>query len=121
MPWRDAMGAVAEADAVVALYPEALGDHMAVAVKAYEGLALGKPVLAITAGGGTERLLRDLGQDAGCAREDDPESVASALTRLLDDPPAAVAPERLAAFDRRQVAARYAALLDELVATSSRT
>ena len=33
--------------------------------------------------------------------------------RLLDDPPPTVAPERLAGYDRNQVAVQIAALLDD--------
>jgi glycosyltransferase involved in cell wall biosynthesis len=82
----------------------------------FEALALGKPMLTLTGGGACERLLAELGVDAGTARWDDADSVASATRRLLDDPPAPVPLERLERWDRSQVARRYAALLDHVSA-----
>jgi glycosyltransferase involved in cell wall biosynthesis len=113
--WEEAIGQVRAADVVVVTQPTQLGDEIAWPVKTFEALALGRPILSITGGGAVERLLGELGQPAGCARHGDPGSVASALRRLLADPPAPVPAERLAAWDRSAIAADYAALLDELV------
>jgi glycosyltransferase involved in cell wall biosynthesis len=85
-------------------------------VKTFEALALGKPVLSVTSGGAVETLLGELGVAAGCARLGDPDSVAAAVQRLLEAPPAPVPPERLARWDRHAVARAYATLLDELAA-----
>ncbi len=96
IPWEAAIEEVRAADVVVVAQPTSLGDEIAWPVKTFEALALGKPVLALTGGGAVERLLGELGVDAGCARHDDPASVAAAVRRLLDDPPAPIPAERLA-------------------------
>ena len=116
VPWEAAIEEVRAADIVVVAQPTALGDEIAWPVKTFEALALGKPVLALTGGGAVERLLGELGVDAGCARHGDPESVAAAVRRLLDRPPAPVPAERLAPWDRAVVAGDYAALLNEVSA-----
>ena len=116
LPWRATIDRVAAADAVVVIFPPQLGDGVAWPVKMFEALALGKPVLSLTGGGAGEALLRELGVDQGCARWDDADSVAAAAERLLADPPGPVEPERLARFDRSNVARDYAALLERLIA-----
>jgi glycosyltransferase involved in cell wall biosynthesis len=82
----------------------------------FEALALGKPVLSLTGGGAGEALLRELGVDQGCARWDDVDSVADATERLLEAPPGPVPVERLARWDRSNVARDYDALLERLIA-----
>jgi hypothetical protein len=55
-----------------------------------------------------------LGADALCARLGDERSIAAALDRALDGSlPGPLPPERLAPYDRRALAGRMAALLDE--------
>jgi glycosyltransferase involved in cell wall biosynthesis len=93
---------------------------MALPIKLTEALALGCPVLAIASrGSDTARLLERLGQDAGLATPHDPAAIAAALERLLTAPPPPPAPEALANFDSDRIAARYAALLDELATRSN--
>ena len=116
LPWRATIDRIAAADAVVVIFPPQLGDSIAWPVKMFEALALGKPVLSLTAGGAGEALLRELGVDAGCARWDDADSVAAAAARLLESPPAPVPVERLARWDRSNVARDYDALLERLIA-----
>jgi glycosyltransferase involved in cell wall biosynthesis len=113
-PWEETIERMAAADVVAVIVPPGLGDDVAWPVKQLEALALGKPILLISSGGGAERQLRDLGLEAGAASYDDPGSIAPALERLLDDPPPPVAPERLSTWDRRRVTGDYAALLDSL-------
>lgn len=113
LPWEEAIRAQAQADVGVVLYSS---DRTALGTKIFELLALGKPVLALVdPGNETDALLRDLGQGAGAAQHDDAGAIAAALLRLADDPPPPVPPERLAEWDRSQVAARMAAMLDGLV------
>ena len=115
LSWEDTMARVEAADAVAVIVPASMGDDVAWPVKAFEALALGKPIVAVTAGGATEALLRELGQDHAVSRDGDPNSIAAALERLLAAaPPAPVDPARIARFSRARVAADYAALLDEV-------
>jgi glycosyltransferase involved in cell wall biosynthesis len=116
LPWRATIDRVAAADAVVVIFPPQLGDRVAWPVKTFEALALGKPILSLTGGGAGEALLRELGVAQGCARWDDVDSVAAAAARLLEAPPGPVEPERLARWDRSNVARDYDALLERLIA-----
>jgi glycosyltransferase involved in cell wall biosynthesis len=113
--WEGAIARVEDADVVAVIVPASMGDDVAWPVKLFEALALGKPVLSVTAGGGTETLLRELGQDHATARDGDADSIAAALVRLLEGaPPAPVDPDRIERWDRSRIAAEYAALLDEV-------
>jgi glycosyltransferase involved in cell wall biosynthesis len=114
VPWEEAIERTRAADIVLVIFTP--GDDTAVPGKLYEALALGKPILALTTeDSATERLLRRLGLGAGCARHDDPRSIAAAVEALVHDPPAPAPVERLAEWDRASVARRVAHLLDELV------
>ena len=119
--WESSIQRVLAADiAVVITTPETGGD-MALPIKLSEALALGCPVLAIASpGSDTARLLERLGQDAGLAAPHDPAAIAAAVERLLTAPPPPPPPEALAEFDADQMAARYAALLDEVASRSSK-
>jgi glycosyltransferase involved in cell wall biosynthesis len=118
--WENSIERVLAADiAVVITTPETGGD-MALPIKLTEALALGRPVLALASpGSDTARLLEQLGQDAGLAPPHDPVAIAAALERLFAAPPATVPPEALAEFDSDRIAARYAALLDEVATRSN--
>jgi glycosyltransferase involved in cell wall biosynthesis len=113
--WREAVQRVLDADVSVVINSAGTGGFMAMPSKLYEALALGRPVLALTpAQSDTDTFLRGLNQESGLALPDDEDSIAAAALRLLHRPPPAVAPERLADFDRSRVATRIAALLDEV-------
>jgi glycosyltransferase involved in cell wall biosynthesis len=117
--WEDAVSRLAHCDVALITQAASAGDATAVAGKVYEYLALGRPVLSLTAGGATEGVLRRLDADRYCARLDDEASIERALHRLHSEPPApAVAPERLAPYERAAIARRTAELLD---AVASRT
>lgn len=119
--WDEAIERVQAADVAVVINAPGTGGDMALPGKLFEALALGRPVLALTRPeSDTARLLERLGQETGVAPPEDPEAIADAITRLLDVPPEAVPREALAEFDRDLVAARYAALLDELASRSSK-
>jgi glycosyltransferase involved in cell wall biosynthesis len=117
--WEDAVLRIARTDVALITQAASAGDATAVAGKVYEYLALGRPVLCLTAGGATEAVLRRVGADAYCARLDDEASIERALDRLRlqpEEPP--VAAERLVAYERTTIARRTAELLD---AVASRT
>ena len=115
VPWRAAVERMRDADVAVVINSPGTGGDMAAPSKLYEALALGTPVLALTGPASeTERLLGDLGHDAGCAPPGDEAAVARAVTRLLDAPPPAVDPAALERFNRAAVAKQVAALLDRL-------
>jgi len=110
--WEDAVARIAAADAALVTQGRGAGDATAVASKVYEYLALGRPVLCLTDGGATEALLRRLGAGELCARLDDPDGIAAALTRLAAGPPPEPLPrDALAPYDRRRIAARMGELL----------
>jgi glycosyltransferase involved in cell wall biosynthesis len=112
--WEDAVERIAACDVALITQAAGAGDATAVASKVYEYLALGRPVLCISDGGATERVLHRLGADALCARLGDEDSIAAALDRALAGPlPAPLPSERLAGYDRRALARRMAGLLDE--------
>lgn len=112
--WPDAVRRIARADAGLILQARAAGDETAVASKVYEYLALGRPTLCVTDGGASETLLRRLGADQLCARLDKHETIVAALMRLRKGAFRPPAPERLAAYSRRELARRMAALLDDV-------
>ncbi|HTB71014.1 MAG TPA: glycosyltransferase [Solirubrobacteraceae bacterium] len=113
-PWADAVRRIAAADAGLITQARAAGDETAVASKVYEYLALGKPVVCVSDGGATEALLRRLGAEELCARLDRPETIVAALLRLREGAVRRPPPERLEAYDRRALASRMAALLEEV-------
>ena len=113
--WHEAVQRVLRADISVVINSPGTGGFMAMPSKLYEALALGRPVLALTPpGSDTDVLLRGLDQGSGLAPSDDEHAIAAAVLRLLNAPPPMVTPERLAAYDRGEVAARIAELLDEV-------
>jgi len=111
--WEDAVRRIAEADVALVTQSRAAGDETAVAAKVYEYLALGKPVLRLSDGGGTDSLLRRLGADQLCARLHDAGSIEVALERIREgDLPSAIPPEKLAPYERPRLAARLVDVLD---------
>jgi glycosyltransferase involved in cell wall biosynthesis len=119
--WETAIERTLDADiAVVINTPGTGGDIGQVPGKVYEVLALGRPVLGLMRpDSDAGRLLERFGQGVGLAPPDDPVAIAAAIERLLDSPPEPAAPDALVEFDRDRIAARYAALLDEVATRSS--
>jgi len=118
--WESSIERVLAADIAVVISTPETGGDMALPTKLTEALALGRPVLALASpGSDTARLLERLGQDAGLASPHDPVAITAALERLLAAPPAPAPPETLADFDSDQIAARYAALLDDVASRSN--
>ncbi len=118
--WADAVDQIARADVALIANTYAGGDATSVPGKVYEYLALGRPVLSLTEGGATERLLGRLGADRFCGRIGDPASIAASLDRLREEPwPAPLGETELAPYTRRTVAERMAQLLDRARGGSS--
>ena len=110
--WEDAVERVAAADIALVTQSRGAGDDTAVAAKVYEYLALGKPVLCITHGGATEKLLQRLGADQLSARLDDPDSIERALDRVLaGELPEPVSVGALEQYERPKLAAQLAEVL----------
>ncbi len=116
--WEDAVARIAASDVGLVTQAGSAGDATAVAGKVYEYLALGRPVLCLSAGGATEALLGRLGADRYCARLDEEASIERALELLRTAPAPPVAPERLAPYARSTIAARMAAVLDDVASRS---
>lgn len=116
-PWREAVETVANADVAVIVQADRAGDNTAVAGKLYEYLALGKPVLCVSHGGGCESVLRSVGADRFCAEMDDPGSIAAALDALLADPsPQPVESSTIDRFNREVLSERMSELLKAVAA-----
>jgi glycosyltransferase involved in cell wall biosynthesis len=114
--WREAIQHIASADVTLVSQARAAGDELTVASKVYEYLAIGKPVLCLTDGGGTETLLKRLGVGQFCARLDSPRTITSALLRLLEEPPPAPVPvEQLAPYDRAHIARTMVDALEDVI------
>ena len=110
--WSDAVARIAASDVGLVTQARTAGDSTAVASKVYEYLALGKPVLCLSHGGATERLLRRLDADELCGRLDDERSIELALERLRKRRVSAPLDRAaLAPYDRHALARDMANLL----------
>jgi glycosyltransferase involved in cell wall biosynthesis len=110
--WSDAVARIAASDVGLVTQARTAGDSTAVASKVYEYLALGKPVLCLSHGGATERLLRRLGADELCGRLEDERSIELALERLRERRVSAPLDRAaLAPYDRDALARDMANLL----------
>jgi len=113
VPRAEAITAVANADAALTLLGEGPGMAVFVGAKLYDYLALDKQVLAMVPPGDARDVLAGLGW--GIIADPEPNAVAAALGRLVDEPPPARRADPEGRYDRVRVAARLGALLDELV------
>jgi D-inositol-3-phosphate glycosyltransferase len=113
-----------ETDVALVFQREADGGDTAIPAKLFEYLAAGCVVLAMCDGGATINLLRKL--DTGLlAQYDDTAEIASAIAQAVEiatrNPASQMLDrEKLAQFDRREVAGRLAALIDRLEPAASR-
>jgi glycosyltransferase involved in cell wall biosynthesis len=110
VPRREALAQMAGADALLQLMPDEPGTEMFVGGKVFEYMALDRPVLAVMPPGEGRRLIE--GMPGGRGADVDPASVADALERLLDDPPAPGHADAAGRYDRVNLAAELAAVLD---------
>lgn len=114
VPHREALAMMAAADLLLII--QGPGFHLQVPSKAYEYLALGPPVLALSGEGATADLVRSSASGTVLTQAD-PESLCNALVGFLrgesgrstGEPPDTV-------VSRQRLAAKLAAVLDEVAA-----
>ena len=82
-------------------------------LKLYEYLAAGRPILVLGDQTEAARIVSEAG--AGfAAPAGDPEAIASALRRLVTEPPAPTEPERIRQFEYPALVDRMAAVIDRV-------
>jgi glycosyltransferase involved in cell wall biosynthesis len=117
VPRSEAVEAIAGADAALTLLGGGPGMAVFVGAKLYDYLALDKQVLAMVPPGDARDVLAEL--DWGIIADPEPDAVAAALGRLVDEPPPTRRADPQGRYDRARVAGRLGALLDALVDAGS--
>jgi glycosyltransferase involved in cell wall biosynthesis len=117
VPRQEALARMAGADALLQLMTDEPGTGMFVGGKLTEYMAFDRPILAVMPPGEGRRLVESL--PAGRVADVEPGSIADALERLLDDPPAPGPTDPAGRYDRVNLAGELAALLDEVTAARS--
>lgn len=117
VPRREALARMAGADALLQLMTDEPGTAMFVGGKLYEYMAFDRPILAVMPPGEGRRLVESL--PAGRVADVEPGSVADALERLLDDPPAPGPTDPAGRYDRVNLARQLAGVLDEVAPAGS--
>jgi glycosyltransferase involved in cell wall biosynthesis len=112
VPRAEALALVAGADAALTLLGDGPGMGMFVGAKLYDYLALDRQVVAMLPPGDARDVLAGLGW--GIVADPDPDSVAAALARFVDEPLPARAADPDRRYDRASTAGRLARLLDEV-------
>lgn len=113
VPQAEALAAIRETDYLLLI----THDRINVAAKFYDYLGGGKPILgAVHAQGDVRRLLEET-RAGRWADVNDPAAIRQMLMDAVGKDGVGIAPDydRIAAYHRRPLAARYAALLDELI------
>jgi hypothetical protein len=105
---------MAGADCLLQLMTDEPGTGMFVGGKLIEYMAFDRPILAVMPPGEGRRLVESL--PSGRAADVEPGSVADAVERLLDDPPAPRPTDPTGRYDRVNLAGELAAVLDAVVA-----
>jgi glycosyltransferase involved in cell wall biosynthesis len=113
MPRPRALARMLGADALVQLMPDMPGAEIFVGGKLSEYLAFDRPILAVMPPGEGRALVEGL--PTGIVADVEPGSVADALERLLDHPPAPAPADPTGRFDRVNLAGELARVMDRLV------
>jgi glycosyltransferase involved in cell wall biosynthesis len=113
MPRSRTLARMAGADALLQLMPDVPGADLFVGGKLLESLAFDRPILAVMPSGEGRDLVEGLA--AGIVADVEPASVADALERLLDRTPAPAPADPEGRYDRANLAARLARVLDGVV------
>jgi glycosyltransferase involved in cell wall biosynthesis len=114
VPQAEALAAIRDTDYLLLI----THDRINVAAKFYDYLGGGKPILgAVHRDGDVRRLLEETGAGRW-ADVDDPQGIRQMLVEAIDGSEEAIHPDfdRIAAYHRRPLAARYAQLLRKLTA-----
>ncbi len=121
IPYHQALARLAGSDLLLVLNQPQAGEadfwRFMVPAKIYEFLRLGRPLLVLVGEGAIPELFRDLGVAGACAPQDEQaidEHILAAYRAYLQGTNAARPPPGLRRFERRELTARLAALLDEL-------
>lgn len=117
VPQAEALTAIRETDYLLLI----THDRINIAAKFYDYLGGGKPILGVVHKDGDVRRLLEETRVGRWADVDDVEAITRMLTDTLRGEREDSAPdyERIAAYHRRPLAARYAALLKDLAAKAS--
>jgi glycosyltransferase involved in cell wall biosynthesis len=112
VPRTEATALVADADAALTLLGDGPGMEMFIGAKLYDYLALDRQVVAMLPHGDARDVLADL--DWGIVADPEPEAVANALARFLDEPPVTRRADPEGRYSRAVIAAQLARLLDQV-------
>jgi glycosyltransferase involved in cell wall biosynthesis len=117
VPQAEALASIRETDYLLLI----THDRINIAAKFYDYLGGGKPILGVVHKDGDVRRLLEETRAGQWADVDDVEAITRMLTDTLRGDREDSAPdyERIAAYHRRPLAARYAALLKDLAANAS--
>jgi glycosyltransferase involved in cell wall biosynthesis len=116
VPRRRALARMLGADALLQLMPDMAGAEVFVGGKLGEYLCFDHPILAVAPRGEGRDLVEHL--PAGIVADVEPGSVADALERLLDHPPAPARADPAGRFDRINLARELAVQLDRVSGVS---
>jgi glycosyltransferase involved in cell wall biosynthesis len=117
VPRREALAWMASAQALLQLMPAGAGSGVFVGGKLLEYLAFDRPILAVMPDGEGRRLVDSL--PGGRTSTLDPDRVADALEALIDDPSPGGSADPTGRYDRINLTAELAGVLDAVVAAAS--
>jgi glycosyltransferase involved in cell wall biosynthesis len=116
VPRREALAWMASAQALLQLMPAGAGSGVFVGGKLLEYLAFDRPILAVMPDGEGRRLVDSL--PGGRTSTLDAESVADALEALIDDPSPGGSSDPSGRYDRINLTADLARVLDSVVSAA---
>jgi len=112
VPRAEALARLRAADAALLLLADGADRDLFVGGKLFEYLGLDRQVLAVVPPGDARSLLAEL--DWGIVADPEPGAIAAALERLMETPAPARKADPAGRYERRNLAARLGALLDDL-------
>lgn len=115
VPRTEALAALAAADAALVLLGDGPGMDLFIPGKLFDYIGADRQVLAVLTDGDARDLLTRL--DWGVVCRPDPDDVADAIERLVDQPHVERRADPTGAYERRTLAGRVAAVLDDAAGT----